>query len=371
MESVHVIFYDPEMNLNGRAATRAYGIDVDLAPIRTKFGTALQTYEENEREKRPSLFEFSFFTAFGIPPYSHIDVLGHFGVNWTPGLKHSIVQSILAPFNANFKNPDNMHTTQRSNYISFIYHAHLPGFVGHELHKIHLFVKHEYIAYAILKLATLPANFLANKFIYKFQLFNRTSNLRPENTELHDIRVDGGVVPTIVIYGSSDPAIMTQLLRLVMNLFPEHDRIGLMEDRGTMTLSPFNVRLNKLVSYAAGDRGRTLDAMLRNISNIDNYTEYTIPRWLLDLQRGCSADGREDVNRQSQLFLGIDACDESGAAINYTEKCKTRRTPDMKYCYITKSPDMVDPRTFIGGKRRSVRLLRGKRGVSRRNKRLF
>jgi len=355
MESFSLTYYDPEINLDGYSRGIGRIQTVHIAPIREHLDVLLRTYSENLAP-----FEFSFFDAFGIPPYSHISTEHHFGAKWTPGLKQFIVNAFFLPFLPLFKNP-NIITSQRSNYIEFNYNETQPKFVGSETNKIHLMVKHEYILYTILKLASLPTYFPANKFVFKFQLFNRTSNLRPENTGLYDIRMDGGVAPTVVIYGSSDSVTMSLLLSLVLNLFPEHDRIGLMEESGTRTLSPFNIRLNKLVSYAAGDRGKSLDAMLRNMGNIRLYSDYSIPRWLEDLQGGCNAETREGLNRQTQLFLGIDACDESGAAIDYAEKCKEERTPDMKYCYITKSPEMLDPRKLVGGRRRTLRRSNRKR----------
>jgi hypothetical protein len=365
MSTITVKYYDPEINLDGTDAASTT-VTRAVAPIRENLRRVLETYRADQ-----ALFRFSFFEAFGIPPYAHIVTSDHFGPGWTPGLKNFIKHELLMPYNALFQNPDIIHDHQHSNYIEYVYNRGRPMFEGSAQNKIHLFVKQEYILYAALKIASLriQALYPENKFIFKFQLFNRSSNLRPENTGSYDIRTDGGITPTIVIYGSSDNGIMSRLLNLVLELFRgQEEEIGLMDDRGSLKLSPFNIRLNNLVSYAAGDRGQSLDAMLRNIGNIRQYTEYTIPRWLTDMQSGCTAATRDEINRRSQLFIGVDACDEAGAAIDYAAKCREARTPDMKYCYLTTNADMLDPRAFVGG-RRTSRMKRIKNKRSKKTRR--
>ena len=364
MATVVVRYYDPEVNLDWTPAV-PHTVTRAITPIRENLGRVLETYRAGQ-----ALFRFSFFEAFGIPPYAHIITSDHFGPGWTPGLKYLIKRELLEPYNDLFQNPDIIHD-QQSNYIQYVYNRGHPMFEGSDQNKIHLFVKQEYILYAVLKIASLRIHtvYPANRFIFKFQLFNRLSNLRPENTASYDIRIDGGITPTIVIYASSDNGIMSRLLNLVLELFRgQEEEIGLMDDRGILKLSPFNIRLNNLVSYAAGDRGQSLDAMIRNIGNIRQYTEYTIPRWLTDMQSSCTATTRDEINRRSQLYIGVDACDEAGAAIDYAAKCREARTPDMKYCYLTKNADMVDPRTFVGG-RRTSRMKRTKNKRSKKTRR--
>jgi hypothetical protein len=146
--------------------------------------------------------------------------------------------------------------------------------------------------------------------------------------------------------------IMSKLLRLVLALFPDHEELGLMDITGTHKLSPFNIRLNSLVSYATGDRATSLDAMIENMGSRGKITRtppYTIPKWLDDMTQECTPATRDNLNRQSQLFLGIDACDSDGKHIDYYEKCKGTITEDKKYCYITRNVDgyTLDPRTFV------------------------
>jgi hypothetical protein len=148
---------------------------------------------------------------------------------------------------------------------------------------------------------------------------------------------------------------------------PDFDELGLMDRLGGLKLSAFNIRLNALVSYAAGDRNQTLGKMIANVASSRKDSEYTIPNWLQDMQRGCSKGTRDDINSRSQLFIGKDLCDEKGVLIDYKAKCNEPRTTDMKYCYLTKSPDMIDPRDFDyvglrrGGSRRRVKRRRATR----------
>jgi hypothetical protein len=154
---------------------------------------------------------------------------------------------------------------------------------------------------------------------------------------------------------------MSELLRLVLGLFPDHEELGLMDTTGTLKLSPFNIRLNTLVSYAAGNRNTSTELMLENIVNGKIGTRddppYTIPKWFDDMTKECTPAKKEDLNRQSQLFLGIDACDSDGNRIDYYEKCKDTITEDKKYCYVRrdKDRDPLDPRTFVGGRRSRAR----------------
>jgi hypothetical protein len=363
MASMKVKYWPPELHLDGISSGAPVEKPVDLGSAIAAFRSVVTKFGEDELASRSSLFEFSFYDAFGMPPYSFITIEDHIS-----GLKNIIADLFFKPFAPAFKGP-HIDPTQASNYIIFRYNRFKPEFVGSQMNKVHLFVKHQYILYAILKLASLSEVFSSNKFTFKFQLFNRSSNLHPENTLLYDIRNDGGVTATIVVYGSSHPGIMTDLLSRILALFPEHAHLGLMEEHGTRTLQPFNIRINKMVSYAASDRGTTLDYMAKNIANISHYTDYKIPDWMKDLQAGCSMETRGGLNRQLQLFAGIDACDASGTAIDYEAKCKEPRTQDMKYCYLSMSAPMVDPRTFFVGAAMGERRRRGTKRRQRRKTR--
>jgi len=369
MATITVSYYDPELNLDGVSTSALHTVTKSIQPIRDRFQAVLETFQTRTDRGEDAIFEFSFFEALGIPPYAHISLDAHISRNLRSGLKITIVNELLSHYREYFQYP-RITSNQRSNYIFFSYNGELDRFAGAELNKIHLFVQHQYILYAVLKLATLRSYYPDNEYSFKFQLFNRTSNLRPEDTGLYDIRADGGIAPTIVIYGASDKVIMTRLLNLVLWLFRgEYERIGLMDEQGSLKLSPFNIRLNRLVSFAVGDRNATLNYMMANITNIGHYTDYTMPNWLTEMQAACKPETREEINRRSQLFIGEDACDEAGAAIDYAAKCRGPRNPSMKYCYLTRMADMLDPRFFVGG-RRSRRNRRNRRNKTRRSRKV-
>lgn len=173
---------------------------------------------------------------------------------------------------------------------------------------------------------------------------------------------------TVVIYATSDKALMKKLIEDIVGLFPDHDEIGLMDLEGDETLSPFNVRINKLVSYACTDRIEGLKRIEENISSLRIPTtgyersqfegrkpsnvwrapslkiETSRVPWFTHLQKSCGPDTHETVNKQSHLYLGINACDSEGRPIDYTEKCNTLKYSDIpdltkgvyKFCYLPK-----------------------------------
>ena len=321
----------------------------------TEFNGLITKFESSR-----SRFAFSFFDLLGIPPYSYIIVNSEH-----PHINSNLRQILLDVFILRcpiFQTPKFGYVVKKNDTNIFcIFNDDKPDFIGHLTNKIHLFVKHEYILYTVLKVASLYTHFPSNRFQFKFLPLNGPSNLRPDDEDLYKLEMNGGITPTVVIYGSSDPTIMSELLRLVLDLFPDHEELGLMDTTGTLKLSPFNIRLNTLVSYAAGDRNKSSDLMLENIgkkgTNVIRDPPYTIPTWLDDMTKECTPAKKEDLNRHSQLFLGIDACDSDGNRIDYYEKCKDTITLDKKYCYVRrdKDRDPLDPRPFVGGRRSRAR----------------
>ena len=346
--------------------------------VMNNFYEIKDTFDSNEELGYPSKFKYSFYDLLDIPPYSYVPLLSING-GYMPkneNLLSKLLRYFILHFNY-FKEPDCTYFV-RPNDIQLYFEFRIntkPYFIGANDNKIHLFVKHEYILYAALKVASLHRHFMENCFFFKFNLFNAVSNLRPEDTDMYSLKKNGGIAATIVIYGSSDPAIMSKLLQLVLDLFPDHEELGLMDTTGTLKLSPFNIRLNTLVSYATGDRSISSDFMLANIgkkgTNIIRDPPYTIPTWFDNMTRDCTPATREDLNRHTQLFLGIDACDSDGNRIDYYEKCKGTITEDKKYCYITRTGDTLDPRIFVGGRRSRARpkKVRSKRRTHRTKKR--
>ena len=340
---------------------------VPLAPIRDQMTAVLRRYDET----RGARFQYSFYTAFGIPPYAYIQISDYSPWDATQAADDSaklkIILTCFYPNIAYFGSPTI--TDQPSNFIIFNYRRSLPLFIGNETNKIHLFVKHDYILYVVRKLATLHTDYPANNFRFKFQLFNRISNLQPGNTGIRDIRADGGPVPTIVIYGSSDYDTMAGLIVKVLDLFPEHDEIGLMELRDTATISPFNVRLNRLVSYAAGDRSHTLDGIADG-----TIRPRPLPEWFSSLQARCRLESGL-INEKSQLYLGLQGCDLSNNPIDYGAFCSVPANANKLFCYLP--PELLDPHLFeemtdediLAEERASAALVAGARSTKKRTKR--
>jgi len=319
------------------------------------------TYERKEQLGLPSRFKFSFYDILEIPPYSVV-------VHESNTVREQITTHFVLPFKIIHNQLLQLIFQKNGFYTHFIFNGNMPDFRDYNQNKIHLFVKQEYILYTMLKLASLSKHFKDNCFYFKSLYFNAESNLRPENTGFYSLSSNGGIAPTIVIYGSADIDIMIKLIRLVLELFPDHEELGLMDDSNTLKLSPFNIRLNTLVSYAAGNRGTTLNALISNIESGKHNPEYRIPAWFKDMQSECTSATYNDLNRKSQLFLGIDACNSSGAPIDYDEKCNKPPTANMKYCYLTKTGNTLDPRLFVGGRLKKSRR-RHRKNQSRRQKR--
>jgi len=266
-----------------------------------------------------------------------------------------------------FKSPNRISHTY-INWINLTYRPEKPLFNGHAHNKIHLFVKHNYILYTVCKLAEYQENYPENSFLFKFQPFNYQSNLKVGHEGFRSIEINGGPMATVVIYATSDKALMKKLIEDIVRLFPDHDEIGLMDLEGDETLSPFNVRINKLVSYACTDRIEGLKRIEENISSLRIPTtgyerspfegrkpsnvwrapslkiETSRVPWFTHLQKSCGPDTHETVNKQSQLYLGIDACDSEGRPIDYTAKCNNLKYSDIpdltkgvyKFCYLPK-----------------------------------
>lgn len=218
-------------------------------------------------------------------------------------------------------------------------------------YKIHLCVKEEYAFYAFLKLGIVffpefrkiyPDDYLE----LKWNLDARMSRLSSEDSELK--RRNGGPAATIVIYTrTSTLEVIKFMLRTLIASFPEADAIGFMELTGTLTLPYANVRLNKMLCYAQGDRVNKLqtkrsDSKKKNGERSRKY----IPDWIIDIQSKC---GTEEANKLSQLYLGIDIC--TIGEILHDEQC----VDDI--CYLAVDKNVLDPRAIFtkGGRRKKTR----------------
>jgi len=218
-------------------------------------------------------------------------------------------------------------------------------------YKIHLCVKEEYAFYAFLKLAV--AFYPEFRKIYpdeylelKWNLDARMTRLNPDDSVYREH--NGGPAASIVIYTrTAEPYWMTFMLRAIITLFPEADTIGFMELTGNATLPYTNVRLNKMLCYAQGDRGTKLRTKRSNLTKKNGArSQKSIPDWIFDIKSKC--DTRE-ANDLSQLYLGVDIC-STGDTL-HDEQC----VDDI--CYLALDKNMLDPRLVVpkGGRRKKTR----------------
>jgi len=227
--------------------------------------------------------------------------------------------------------------------ITFIYRDDYEDLPGKGPIKIHLQVKHEYILHCIRQLDPLCKSFSTHPIMKKYRLewkvnlFNRSSYSYGIHGFPHrDIglkTVNGGVAATFVIYASSNADITTLLLKELLRVF-HNEEMGLMDVRSTESLTPGHIRLNSIISYAHTDRNTMMRTLRGNVLEFPG-VPHTLPPWIATMAGECTSDKKDALNAESQLYLGMNICNEDGSGINYQTKCNTApRTEDQKYCYI-------------------------------------
>lgn len=243
------------------------------------------------------------------------------------------------------------------NNIIFNYNVYSDGrgylnnsFIGSSINKIHLNPKDDYLLYVILKLDTfaniVKQRYPYNSFRFKFTIFTYTTRkMTKEETYLKSLEVNGGITGNIVIYGSSNPVIMTFLLQGILDLFKgQEDLLGEMDITEPNEIPPFNIRLNPLIAYAAGDRGSTLDYMIRKLKGTSTHENiqipFEIPRWLLDKQQEMCATRQDELNADTRVLLGINVC-RNNAPIDLIEDCSVIDSDDKKYCFIQRKGNPI------------------------------
>ena len=233
-------------------------------------------------------------------------------------------------------------------------------------YKIHFLPKNEYFLYTILKLDLILNNLaskLNRKLMFKFRPFSGY-NRRPYESFVRDM--NGGVsVGTIVIYASDDLSITATMLTDLLEAFKgQEDLLGDMNIQSSEEIPPFNIRLNPLIAYTARDRGQTIDIMerMRNGKSVNaNFNpKFEIPAWLKDAQKEKCSENEEELNKNTQVLLGIDVCKDK-APINLDESCKSFNM-DKKFCFMQKGFPTLKPFPFYkdyknrktsGGKKKS------------------
>lgn len=274
-------------------------------------------------------------------------------------------------------------------------------------YKLHFMVDEGYALYVLMKAMMIVYNRDKRKGVniqrtgkiltdFRLSKFPITGPRAPEV-------VRNTVAPTIVIYTASDSADEArEMLEELLAAFPEHEEIGLMS-LGQSNLIPFgNVRLNKLICYAQGDRNTKLTIKRGNFKTsrykrlsyqeaeaiggipqdwslglseiLPNVVEYIytdpltqkkiytfnrpiefppipehmlrsistklIPPWVTNMISRCNSSQGE-INRRSQIFFGINFCDPMYSNLHST--C----TVDP-LCYFSVDETCLDPNTIRG-----------------------
>ena len=243
-------------------------------------------------------------------------------------------------------------------------------FIGSTTNKIHLQPKDEYIVWCVLKLnefaKTVLKDYPANNFRFKFRIETSQSRKITKNeTFLKSLEVDGGNSPNIVIYGSSNPAIMTYLIKGISKLFEGYeDLIGNMDMNSKEDILPFNVRINPLLSYAAGDRSQSLDLMINIRNKKKTYSDYDLPPWLIKEQAARCPTDQDGLNATTRAILGIDVCKDN-KPIDLITICNESFDEENKFCFIKKNGAiLLNPIPFYEEYKKRKNLAKAPNGAS-------
>ena len=217
-----------------------------------------------------------------------------------------------------------------------------------EGYKIHLTPKPDYAFYTLLRLLTCMKNneiFHGKKIMAKITLHFRDNLPGEVNTEM--IKLNGGGVPSIVLYSNQDNSSTKAILDTLLSEFKNDvARIGAMTPDYKYRILPFNVRLNSLISYAQGDRLLKLDNRSEVANQIASSKKYFMPDWIAEIIRisnetRANRKIQRDLSTMSLQLLGKDITQpDLQAALS-----DTRCIDDI--CWMTANPStMLDPRTL-------------------------
>ena len=339
-------------------------------------------------------FRWSFYEPFGIPPYSFTNKCMQSNYkNLFNRFNKSADKNILDDFFNN--SPDTCvfdifeensvkygQGKQVSN-LFLITNWHLPNTINDELdYKIHFCVKEEYALYALMKAMTIMNNMAkektkvtgkeyrsSGKIMTKFEY---TKNPFEQYSVIY-------IIPAVVIYtGTQNKEEVKIIIEEFIKAFPESEEIGTCELGDPQKIPYGNVRLNKLICYAQGDRTMKLEKVRFDIirKSFDGYTYVkTIPPWIIQMRSKCdSPDEVDKVNKKSQHFFGVNICDAQYEQL--TNQCTIQ-----PFCYLSPTTGLLDPTTLNiekptedasgsvpvnrGGRRKRTRRLR-KKSRSRR-----
>jgi len=350
-------------------------------------------------------YRWSFYEPFGIPQYSKTDycliynyrtLFKRFNYRgpWRTWARGNPSNNLLdwlfdtepdtCVFNI-FRYADYSkykHTAQPYNLFLLINYKQPNTIQDDTNYKIHFMVDESFALYVLIKAMMIMYNrdkkrgivrHLVGKILLSFRLskFGQTGK-----TVLPGHR--NTFVPTVVIYTGTDSADETrEILEELLKAFPEHDQIGLMELGSSNKIAYGNIRLNKLLCYAQGDRANKLEIKEKNSNEIfpEGYSKYImrmtgetmyyspgkeptkerpenfpkgelniseklIPDWVNTMISKC-ASSEGDINKRSQTFFGVNFCDPKYS--NLSSKCNVE-----PICYFSVDKTCLDPNTIEG-----------------------
>ena len=207
-------------------------------------------------------------------------------------------------------------------------------------YKIHFLVDESYAVYVLMKAMNIMHNRnkkrgIVRQLVGKIILNFRSSKFGQIGKKIPE-RSRNTVLPTVVIYTATDSAEeLKEILEEMLEAFPEHEEIGLMDFGVANKIAYGNIRLNKLICYAQGDRLMKLTEKQRNPKYIKQ-----IPNWVTNMISKCKMS-QEDINKRSQTFFGINFCDEMYSQLS--EDCSIEPV-----CYFSLNKSCLDPNTIKG-----------------------
>ena len=350
-------------------------------------------------------YKWSFYEEFGIPPYSkttpcllynHRTLFKRFNYRgpWRTWRRGNPSNNLLDwlfetdPDNSVF-NIFNDHDYKYNRYaqphsLFLIINWKKENIINDNTnYKIHFMVEECYAVYVLIKAMMILCKRDKDKGLsiqrngkiilgFRKSKFPQTGERIPETSR-------NTTIPTVVIYTGTDSAEEAkEILEVLLEAFPEHDAIGLM-DLGVANKIPYgNIRLNKLICYAQGDRQTKLSIKKRNLDEILpegsthriekyqgityylspgqqqpvtekpenfpptslNISEKMIPDWVNTMISKC-VDSEGEINKRSQAFFGINFCDPIYA--NLPSKCNIE-----PLCYFAVNKSCLDPNTIKG-----------------------
>jgi hypothetical protein len=224
---------------------------------------------------------------------------------------NTIIKSFSSTVERSYYRFSAIHTVfPQGSGAGFIHVKNFPSYPGDMTNdfKIHICVKPEYVLWAVAKIIKFgDENIRAEKNGYAsyFKFLFEGRSIDPSERDLAYLseKGNGGAAPAIVVYGTPNVGLNRTILKNLITLFePYVESIG--NIRGKMQLPAGNLRYNKLIAYASGDRSTKL-ILLRNLAEgkIDRFPErYGASDWVENLCRR----GQTDVIEK--YFLDTDFC---------------------------------------------------------------